>query len=79
MLGAGGLPQRRAAGGRDARWRGGFTQMAEDVAHGRAGGDKGDDPLRATAAGANQRNGETLLNYNKREPWALRFGYAIWR
>jgi outer membrane phospholipase A len=23
--------------------------------------------------------GETLLNYNKREPWALRFGYAIWR
>ncbi|MCV2360061.1 phospholipase A [Paucibacter sp. TC2R-5] len=23
--------------------------------------------------------GETLLNYNKREPWALRLGYAIWR
>ncbi|WP_310389679.1 phospholipase A [Roseateles sp.] len=23
--------------------------------------------------------GETLLNYNQREPWALRFGYAIWR
>jgi len=23
--------------------------------------------------------GETLLNYNQREPWSLRFGYAIWR
>ncbi len=23
--------------------------------------------------------GETLLNYNRREPWSLRFGYAIWR
>ncbi|MBT9491019.1 MAG: phospholipase A [Paucibacter sp.] len=23
--------------------------------------------------------GETLLNYNKREPWAFRLGYAIWR
>jgi len=23
--------------------------------------------------------GETLLNYNQREPWSLRFGYAISR
>ena len=23
--------------------------------------------------------GETLINYNQREPWSLRFGYAIWR
>lgn len=23
--------------------------------------------------------GETLLNSNKREPWALRLGYAVWR
>jgi site-specific DNA recombinase len=41
VLSAGGLPQRRAAGGRDAGWRGGFTQMAEDVAHTRALGDEG--------------------------------------
>ena len=23
--------------------------------------------------------GETLLHYNQREPWSVRFGYAIWR
>ena len=34
------------AGGGDAGWRGRFTQMIEDVAHGRAVGDEGDDPVR---------------------------------
>ena len=55
VLVVGGLPQRRAAGGRDAGRRGGFTPMAEDVAHSRAVGDEGDDPYRGAAAGANQR------------------------
>jgi len=44
-----------AAGGCDARWRGRLTEVAEDVAHGRAVGDEGDDPHRAATAGAHQR------------------------
>ena len=37
LLGIGGLPQRRAAGGCDAGWRGRLAEVDEDVAHGRAG------------------------------------------
>jgi len=52
---AGGLPQRRAAGGRDAGWRGRLTEVDEDVAHGRAGGDEGDDVHRGATVGTQQR------------------------
>jgi hypothetical protein len=41
---AGGFPQRRAAGGRDPGWCRRLTEVVEDVAHGRAVGDEGDDP-----------------------------------
>lgn len=43
------------AGGCDAGWRGRLTEVAEDVAHGRAVGDEGDDPHRTATAGTQQR------------------------
>ena len=55
MLGASGLPPWRAAGGRDLGWRGRLTEVDEDVAHGRAVGDEGDDAHRAATVGAHQR------------------------
>ncbi len=46
VLGAGGLPQGRTAGGRDPGWRDRLAEVGEDVAYrGRAGGE-GDDAVR---------------------------------
>lgn len=53
--GSGQIPQRWAAGGCDARWRGRLTEAAQDGAHGRALGDFGDDPYRCATEGAQQR------------------------
>jgi len=54
VLGVGGLPQWRAAGGGDAGWRGRLTELDEDVAHGRAVDDEGDDAHRAATDRAHQ-------------------------
>jgi hypothetical protein len=53
----GGLPQWRAAGGCDARWRGRLTAVDEDIAHGRGGGYEGDDDAyRAVGSGAQDQD-----------------------
>lgn len=43
-LGIGQVPERQAPGRRYGGWRDRLTEVDEDVAHGRAVGDEGDDP-----------------------------------
>lgn len=55
--GIGQVPQRWTASGRDAGWRGRLAETDEEAAHGRAVGERGDDPYRAASVGAGQRKG----------------------
>jgi len=55
VLGVGGRPQWRAAGGRAAGWRRRLTEVGEDGAHGGGVGDEGDDADFAPVLRARQR------------------------
>jgi len=63
--GGGRIPAGRASGRRDARWRGGFAEVEEDVADRGCVGDQGDDPHRGAAPGTHQL--EHLIDAGERQ------------
>jgi hypothetical protein len=77
VLGAGGLPQRRAAGRRDAGWRRRLTEVGEDVASRGGVTDKGDDPHIGAAERAHEW--ENFVDAGEQQRQGLAGGAAMGR